>query len=81
MPDHRLNAGETRAGLRHSVFAPRFCVVTATLLVASGCAMVGPDYETPDADTASSWLDEDDARVERTAADHRDWWNVGFPVK
>ena len=57
------------AGKRHCLFA--FCpfVVTAALLLSSGCAMVGPDYETPEADTADAWLGEEDERV---AAEHHD---------
>jgi len=47
-----------------------------SILVLSGCATVGPDFEKPEAPVAEGWLESDDARVDTSTAANRDWWNV-----
>ncbi len=42
----------------------------------SGCATVGPDFATPEADTAESWVDEADPRVKAEATEQREWWKT-----
>jgi len=44
--------------------------------LAPGCIMVGPDYETPPAPVAETWIDFQDARVNTEETDLRTWWSV-----
>lgn len=51
-----------------------FCVSLAVL--ATGCFMVGPDYQRPDAAISESWLEADNARLRRSDDDLAVWWSV-----
>ena len=52
----------------------------ATLLVSS-CAMVGPDFQKPEADVAGAWSGVDEPGVITESIDYRDWWkNFNDPV-
>jgi len=49
----------------------------ALLLVAmTGCTKVGPDYQTPSAPQAASWLEEADPNVSRAMPLEANWWTV-----
>lgn len=41
-----------------------------------GCALIGPDFETPTADLESSWLESKDSRMNHKSSDFRDWWKL-----
>ena len=49
--------------------------VVASLLT-SGCATVGPDFETPESDVADDWLESDDQRFSSDPGDDALWWTT-----
>jgi len=49
-------------------------IVFATL--ATGCAMVGPDFQKPEVDAGDAWLQADDERVDSARSEYEDWWAV-----
>ncbi len=61
---------------------PCLVVLTAAVLTTlNGCFMVGPDYQKPEASTASDWIEQHDPSLKRTEADLSAWWKVfGDPV-
>ncbi|MFP3868002.1 MAG: efflux transporter outer membrane subunit [Desulfobacteraceae bacterium] len=46
------------------------------LILAYGCAKVGPDYVRPPLSISENWLEAGDKRVNTEFADHREWWQV-----
>jgi NodT family efflux transporter outer membrane factor (OMF) lipoprotein len=46
----------------------------ALALGLTGCTMVGPDFQTPEADVADSWLSTDRPEISGTPDDHGQWW-------
>jgi NodT family efflux transporter outer membrane factor (OMF) lipoprotein len=61
----------------HSRFAS--WALTATLgLLLPGCMMLGPDYEQPDVDVQSEWLEAADPALETTEALSPRWWQDAF---
>src|SRR5215471_2108587 len=54
----------------------RFPLIIALVCFVQGC-MLGPDFMTPPAPIADSWLEQGTKSVDSTAApEHRDWWTV-----
>ena len=45
-----------------------------TFLLMSGCAMVGPDFQTPEAQVAQAWSQAGQETVTQGSADHETWW-------
>lgn len=62
----------------HSFFPQHWqmvCLVILTLGASmSGCAMVGPDFQTPEVAVREAWLDAADSAVEAGSADNSEWW-------
>jgi outer membrane protein TolC len=53
--------------------------LTATLgLLLPGCMMLGPDYQQPDVDVQSEWLEAADPALETTEALSPRWWQDAF---
>ncbi|MCK9376714.1 MAG: efflux transporter outer membrane subunit [Syntrophobacterales bacterium] len=53
------------------------CLAVALLAgLASGCAMVGPDYSRPPVKFEQAWLETADKRVKTPYEDQRNWWKV-----
>jgi NodT family efflux transporter outer membrane factor (OMF) lipoprotein len=50
--------------------------VAALIMLVSGCAAIGPDYETPDAPMSQQWIDIDAPRVNNQSTDYAQWWTV-----
>lgn len=48
----------------------------ALIMFVSGCASVGPDYQTPEAPMSQQWIDIDAPRVNDQSADLAQWWTV-----
>jgi NodT family efflux transporter outer membrane factor (OMF) lipoprotein len=49
----------------------------AALLWLNGCAMLGPDFETPDAKSPTSWSEEDDPLILKPSEDDTiGWWTT-----
>ena len=48
----------------------------ALCVVASGCTMVGPDFEQPEVEVADSWIEAHDPQVDTSADAYKDWWTV-----
>lgn len=44
------------------------------LVLSAGCATVGPDFTTPDADVADAWQAADDQRIRAGKGDYSQWW-------
>jgi len=45
-------------------------------LLTSGCIKVGPDFTTPPAPVADSWLEPDNKQLTVTSDHHEEWWTV-----
>ena len=63
-----ITASVPRSALRAGVIA-----FTA---LATGCAMVGPDFQKPEVDTSDAWLQVEDERVDSGRIEYEDWWQV-----
>ncbi len=50
--------------------------LTALIMLVSGCAAIGPDYETPQAPMSQQWIDIDAPRVNNQSADYAQWWTA-----
>jgi len=50
--------------------------LTALVMLVSGCAAVGPEYETPEAAMSQEWIDIDAPRINNESADYARWWTV-----
>lgn len=60
---------------------PKLSTIGAFLLstlVASGCTMLGPDYQEPDAPVETDWLEKGDPRIGSEAPVDRQWWQTAF---
>lgn len=45
-------------------------------LLLSGCPLIGPDFQKPQAPLSSKWQDLGEGRVHSGQSDYRDWWKV-----
>lgn len=62
-------------GTRCNTWYATKSVTFATLVgFLSACTMVGPDFETPEAEVADSWSSLDDSAISAAPEDHREWW-------
>jgi len=52
------------------------CSVWLIGIVMTGCAMVGPDFETPEAPVADAYLQREDDAISEEPADTEAWWEV-----
>jgi outer membrane protein TolC len=50
--------------------------LTTIILLVSGCAAVGPDYETPEAPVSEQWIDIDTPGVNDQSAELAQWWTA-----
>ena len=46
------------------------------ILLCNGCAMVGPDFTAPEAETSEQWTDDKTAGISQQHADYSVWWKV-----
>ena len=53
----------------------RMRLLIALALCVQGCVL-GPDFKTPPAPVADTWLEQGNTAVDSTTAEHRDWWTV-----
>ena len=53
-------------------------LVTLSALIASGCAMLGPDFQEPSAPVESEWLETDDPLVNSESPTDPKWWQTAF---
>ena len=51
-------------------------LMLGTTLIVSGCMKVGPDFITPPAPVADSWMEPDDQQLMATSDTHEEWWTV-----
>jgi len=51
-------------------------LVMGVTLLSSGCAKIGPDFTTPLAPVADSWLEPDSQQLTATSDHHEKWWTV-----
>lgn len=42
----------------------------------AGCALVGPDFRTPESDVPDAWSNADDQRIQSVREEHADWWQT-----
>jgi NodT family efflux transporter outer membrane factor (OMF) lipoprotein len=56
----------------------RFAVILmlGMTLILSGCMKVGPDFTTPPAPIADSWIEPDDQQLTARSETHAEWWTV-----
>jgi len=50
--------------------------LTALVLLASGCAMVGPDYVKPPAPEPKEWIEKEDPQIKSEPTDFGKWWTL-----
>jgi len=53
-------------------------LATLSALIASGCAMLGPDFQEPSAPVESNWLEVDDPMVSSEPPADPKWWQTAF---
>ena len=71
----RLRDGAQTTGLASTL------ALVLSVLLASGCTMVGPDFAKPDAPVAASWSDADGTKLIGEPPDDAEWWTAfGDPV-
>ena len=46
------------------------------MVLLSGCALIGPDFEEPEGAREEAWLERGDARLSGRPADYRSWWKL-----
>jgi NodT family efflux transporter outer membrane factor (OMF) lipoprotein len=66
---------EGEARRRGTVIRPGWGFVAALLVTLAGCA-VGPDFITPPAPVADSWLEWRNKSLKTGPEEYRDWWRV-----
>ncbi|MDH3788193.1 MAG: TolC family protein, partial [Xanthomonadales bacterium] len=52
------------------------CILLSLLL--SGCASVGPDYEEPEVDVQSAWLEIEEPEISGDVTQDPEWWSSSF---
>ncbi|MDH4018619.1 MAG: efflux transporter outer membrane subunit [Xanthomonadales bacterium] len=52
------------------------CVILSLLL--GGCASLGPDYQEPEVDVESAWLDIEEPQISGDIPDDPQWWSSSF---
>lgn len=50
--------------------------IVSSLVVLSGCALIGPDYERPEVPLAPNWQDHANPTYASSPNEFRDWWKV-----
>ena len=48
----------------------------SVVVLTSGCAKVGPNFNAPDAPVHPSWIDADDPALQIEQVDQQDWWKT-----
>ena len=69
----------TRPAEAKTDFSIRFIHLLGWVFVVSwisGCATVGPDFKTPEADVAQQWSEDRDPRISSEERVDRDWWKL-----
>jgi NodT family efflux transporter outer membrane factor (OMF) lipoprotein len=62
-----------------SLLPHRRCACAPLLIVLALCVqgcMLGPDFKTPPAPVADTWLEQGNKAVDSTTSEHREWWTV-----
>jgi NodT family efflux transporter outer membrane factor (OMF) lipoprotein len=54
----------------------RLLLALPVVLTAACSFMVGPDYETPETQVSSDWLEAGDQHLKKTKGDFREWWRI-----
>jgi len=62
--------------MRHTL--RHIAVITLSGLLASGCAMLGPDYQQPDAPVGTDWLETGAPRISSEPLIDPRWWESAF---
>lgn len=62
--------------MRHPFKSFALCLLLA--LLASGCTMVGPDYQSPSAPVQNDWLEYEDPQLVSTEPVAKHWWKAAF---
>ncbi|MDH3985986.1 MAG: TolC family protein, partial [Gammaproteobacteria bacterium] len=66
-------------------FKPDFCrqlqqairsLPLCAAILTTGCAMIGPDFKTPDAQVTDEWTDGDSAGISRQPSVGSEWWKI-----
>ena len=55
-----------------------FGLAALSALITSGCAMLGPDYQQPNAPVESNWIETDDPLVNSESPTDPKWWQTAF---
>ncbi|MEN8730005.1 MAG: efflux transporter outer membrane subunit, partial [Desulfuromonadales bacterium] len=55
---------------------PLLMLLLCAALLLSGCIKVGPDFTTPPAPVAESWMEADDGQLTARPDAHEEWWKV-----
>jgi len=53
-----------------------WALALVTAILTGGCAMVGPDFDTPEAKVAEQWADDEEQGISRQPVHDAEWWRV-----
>ncbi len=71
-----VSIGGVTADASRQFASGSWCALIALAVAVTGCATVGPEFETPAAPVAESWQESDSSQLKRDSAEHREWWKV-----
>jgi len=63
---------------RSPLFRGKLVVSLTVILLATGCTMVGPQYQTPEPTVMPEWMDLDDPLLENQPLADPKWWSSAF---
>jgi NodT family efflux transporter outer membrane factor (OMF) lipoprotein len=69
-------SGGSRSSLGNRIPARAAISSLALAIVVSGCTKLGPDFETPTAPPAETWLETEEPRIKEEEIDVSAWWQV-----
>ena len=67
-----------RAEGRRSYGLKTIVLSVLSVLIVSGCAMLGPDYQEPAAPVESDWIETGDTRINSEQPVDPKWWHTAF---
>ena len=62
--------------LKHSLPLRRSLLISVSISLLAGCALVGPDYQRPKSEISANWIEAADQRVSTNPTDFRHWWKI-----
>ena len=54
----------------------RFLLPVILILLMSGCTMLGPDFQRPEANVSNDWVSDENSTLNKESTDFKEWWTV-----